>query len=109
MIELKYKNKMIVSICKKKHFPPHIEIQKNMLCLKKFNNYMKNVNLKFSHCCVCNEKKIMQILIIHPISNINLKLKNMKSIFKFNPKHHMPNDSDTIPQGLTKNKKHGHP
>jgi hypothetical protein len=70
---------------------------------------MKNGNFKFSHCYVCNEKKIMQILMIHPILDINIKLKNMKSIFKFNPKHHMPNDSDIIPQGLTKNKKHGHP
>jgi hypothetical protein len=69
---------------------------------------MKNVNFKFSHCCVCNEKENMQKLIIHPISDINIKLKNMKSILKFNPKHHMPNDSDTIPQGLTKNEKHGH-
>jgi hypothetical protein len=51
----------------------------------------------------------MQILIIHPISDINIKFKNMKSIFKFNPKHHMPNDSDTIPQGFKINKKHGHP
>jgi hypothetical protein len=57
------------------NYPPHIEFQNNMLCLEKFNNYMENVNFKFSHCCVCNEKKIMQDLIIHPISNINVKLK----------------------------------
>jgi hypothetical protein len=42
---------------RKNDFPPRIEIQNNMLCLEKFKNYMKNVNFKFSHCCVCNEKK----------------------------------------------------
>jgi hypothetical protein len=46
-----------------------------MLCLEKFNNYMKNVNLKSSHYCVCNENKFMQDLIIYPISYINVKLK----------------------------------
>jgi len=60
---------------------------------------MKNGHFKFSHCCVCNEKKFMQDLIIHPISYINVRLKNMKSILKFNPKHHMPNDIDIIPLG----------
>jgi hypothetical protein len=59
---------------KKTHnYPLQIEFQNNMLCLEKFNNYMENVNFKSSHCCVCNDKKIMQDLIIHPISNINVK------------------------------------
>jgi hypothetical protein len=31
----------------------------------------------------------------------------MKSILKFNPKHHIPNDNDTIPQELIKDTKHG--
>jgi hypothetical protein len=33
----------------------------------------------------------------------------MKNIFKFNPKHHIPNDNDIVPQALIKNTKHGHP
>jgi len=57
MIKLKYQNKIDNFNMQKTHiYPPHIEIQINMLCLEKFNNYMENVNFKFSHCCVCNEK-----------------------------------------------------
>jgi hypothetical protein len=43
------------------NFPPQIRIEKNMLCLEQFNNFMKNVNFKFNCCCVCNEKKSSKI------------------------------------------------
>lgn len=76
------------------NFPPQKRIENNMLCLKQFNNFMKNVNFKFNCCCVCNEKKFMQDLIICHIIDINTKLENMKILFKFNPKHHIPNDNN---------------
>jgi hypothetical protein len=75
------------------NFPSQIRIENNMLCLEQFNNFMKNVNFKFN-CCVCNEKKFMQDLIICHIIDINTKLENMKNLFKFNPKHHIPNDNN---------------
>ncbi len=33
----------------------------------------------------------------------------MENILKFNPKHHMPNDNDTIPQEFKIDVKHGCP
>jgi hypothetical protein len=75
------------------NFPPQIIIE-NMLCLEQFNNFMKNVNFKFNCCCVCNEKKFMQDLIICHIIDIDMKLENMKKLFKFNPKLHIPSDNN---------------
>ncbi len=79
-----------------------------MLCLKQFNNFMKNVNFKFNCCYVCNEKKFMQYLIICHILNIDTKMENMIILFKFNPKHHIPNYNDIIPQELIIDIKHVH-
>jgi hypothetical protein len=56
---------------KKSTFPPDIEIQNNISCLQKYNNFMKNVSFQFNSCCVCNEKKFMKWLIICNILYLN--------------------------------------
>jgi hypothetical protein len=77
-------------------FPPHIKFENDIPCLKQFHNFNKNVS--FDYCCVCDEKTFIQELIICNISYLNTTLKNMKTLLKLNPKHHVSNDYDMIPQ-----------
>jgi hypothetical protein len=56
----------------------------------------------------CDEKTFIQELIICNISDLNTTLKNIKALLKFNPKHHVSNDYDMIPQELIINNMHIH-
>lgn len=55
---LQVQNKQDNDIDKRKVniFPSHIEIQNHILCLKHYNDFMKNASFKFNCCFVCNEK-----------------------------------------------------
>jgi hypothetical protein len=70
---------------KRHNFPPQIRIEKNMLCLEKFNNFMKNVNFKFNCCCVCNEKKLMQDLNNMPHNRHKYEIGKYENIIQIQP------------------------
>jgi len=89
--EVKKKQKVDINIQKTNTFPLHIEIQNNISCLQQYNNFMKHISFQFNYCCVCNEKTFMKELTICSILDLNTKLKNMKILFKMNPKHHLLN------------------
>jgi len=59
---------------KKNVFSTTYESPKHYVMSRKIQQLYENINFKSSHYCVCNEKKFMQDLIIHPISYINIKV-----------------------------------
>jgi len=46
---------------------------------------------------------------IYKITNLNTNVKNMKTLFKFNPKHHWQNEVEIALEELLNNTKHMHP
>ncbi len=80
----------------------------NMSCLKQFNNFIKKSNFEFGHCCICNEKKFIDELIICDISNLDSKLKHMIILFKMNPKFYFEYNIEFIPEELLNDTKHMH-
>ncbi len=39
-------------------FPPQINTQNNISCLKQFNDFLKNSTFEFGCCCVCGQRNI---------------------------------------------------
>jgi hypothetical protein len=89
-------------------FPLQINTRSNISNLKQFNDFLKICTFEFGCCCICNEKKYMHEFQIYKITNLNKNLKNMKTLFKFNPKHHSQNEVEIILKELLNNTKHMH-
>jgi hypothetical protein len=83
-------------------------LHNNPSCLKQFNNFIKKFNFEFGHCCICNENKFTNELIICDISNLDPKLKLMKNLLKMNPKFHFEYDIKFVPKELLNDTKHMH-
>ncbi len=89
-------------------FPPQINTKSNISNLKQFNDFLKNSIFEFGCCYTCNEKKYKHEFQIYKITNLSTYLKNMKTLFKFNPKHHWQNEVEIIPKELLNDTKHMH-
>ncbi len=88
----------------------HHKLPKNNIpCLKQFNDFLKNSIFEFGCCHVCNQKKYKHEFQICKITNLNTSLKTMKTLFKFNWRHHWQNKVEIIPKEWLNNTKHMHP
>jgi hypothetical protein len=89
-------------------FPLQINTQNNISCLKKFNEFLKTIIFEFGCSYVYNEKKYKHEIQACKTKNLNTNIKNMKTLLKFNPKHHWQNKVGIIPKELLNDTKHMH-